>query len=750
MMTRAYAHKVVDPMLPRKALSDFPTGLLLSGPDSLLWAWLCIKLRGALGLYRREIIGDDMKNENERIKSLIKLEKSNLPTDGGPEFNRLIFSRSPYLLQHAANPVDWYPWCEEAFARARAEDRPVLVSIGYATCHWCHVMEHESFEDPDVAAAMNRNCISIKVDREERPDIDEHYMLAAQMMTGSGGWPLNVIMTPDREPFFAATYLPKHSRGGFPGIIELMDRIGELWRTDRPKIMESCKAIAEALARMGTPVAADLPGQELLAEGYRQVASLYDREFGGFGQAPKFPMPMDISFLLRIHHRSGLPEPLEMVEHSLRAMRAGGIYDQLGFGFHRYSVDLQWLVPHFEKMLYDQALIAFASIEAYQATGDNLYRQTATEIFDCAFREFGSPEGGFYSAEDADSEGAEGTFYLWTPGEIRAVLGDDAGTIACALYGVTEEGNFEGKNILHLSVPLNEFARRIGVIPELLAADMERWRGLLHAAREGRVRPFRDEKILTGWNGLMIAALARGYAATGEMAWLNAAERAAWFIRQHLLTAEGRLLRSYNVVEASIPGFLEDYAFYVWGLIELHQATLEEGILADALRFSREMLRLFDAEEGGLYDVGFDAEQLPVRMRSANDGVIPSGASVAALNLLRLSRIADDEELTRKGEALLRSHMGSVVRQPASHHFFLIAFDFALMPRFELHVSGGTAVERDSILRAVGRRFIPSLSIRSGAAEGPMRVGICAGGTCRPPVAGVDELERLLDELLNA
>lgn len=691
---------------------------------------------------------NDPRDVNVHIKRLIELDKDTLPPDGGPEFNRLIFATSPYLLQHAENPVDWYPWCEEAFARARAEDKPVLVSIGYATCHWCHVMEHESFEDSDVAAAMNRNCIAIKVDREERPDIDEQYMQAAQMMTGSGGWPLNVIMTPDREPFFAATYLPRRSRGGFYGIIDLMEKIGELWRTDRRKIMENCAAIVDALARLGTPEAADLPGSGLLMEAYSQVASLYDSELGGFGQAPKFPMPVYLLFLLRIQNRNRMPEPLGMVEDSLRAMRAGGVYDQLGFGFHRYSVDREWLVPHFEKMLYDQALIAFAAIETYQATGIGWYRQLAAEIFDCAFREFTSPEGGFYSAEDADSEGVEGTFYLWTPEEIGAVLGDEAGKMACSLFGVTERGNFEGKNILHLPVPAEEFARRAGVMPELLAADQERWREILRAARERRVRPFRDEKILVAWNGLMVAALARGYAATGEAAWREAAELASGFIRQRLLSPEGRLLRSYNAGEAAIPGFLEDYAFYVWGLIELHQVTLEERFLADALRLSREMRRLFGAEKGGLYNVGSDAEQLTVRMRSATDGVIPSGASVAALNLLRLGRIADDEELTKAGEALLRSHMGSVARQPAGHLFLLLAFDFALGPLLELNLSGGTAKERDAILRAVGRRFIPGLVVRGGAGAGSLQIGVCAGGTCRPPVADVSGLEQLLDELL--
>jgi uncharacterized protein YyaL (SSP411 family) len=692
---------------------------------------------------------NDPRDENARIRRLIELDKSSLPLDGGPEFNRLIFATSPYLLQHAENPVDWHSWGDEAFAKAAAEDKPVLVSIGYATCHWCHVMEHESFEHPDVAEAMNRNCIPIKVDREERPDIDEQYMKAAQMMTGSGGWPLNVIMTPDKQPFFAATYLPRHSRGGYLGIIELMENIGALWRNDRPKIMKNCATVFNALTRIGTSEAAGLPGQELLAEAYSQVASLYDQDFGGFGQAPKFPMPVYLSFLLRVHDRSGLPEPLGIVEHSLRSMRAGGVYDQLGFGFHRYSVDREWLVPHFEKMLYDQALISFASIEAYQATGDNWYRRTASEIFDCVLRDFASPQGGFYSAEDADSEGEEGTFYLWTPGEIYALLGETAGRTACALFGVTQGGNFEGRNILHLPLPLEAFARQNGIMPELLAVDLERWREILRTARELRVRPFRDEKILTGWNGLMIAALARGYAASGEAAWREAAERAAGFIGARLLTTEGRLLRSYNAGEAAIPAFLEDYAFYVWGLIELHQATLEERFLADALRLSREMLRLFGAPAGGLYDVGTDAEQLPVRMQSATDGVIPSGVSVAALNLLRLGRIADDQELTEAGEALLRSHMGSVARQPSNHLFLLTAFDFTLEPRLELHLSGGSAAEREAILRAVGRRFIPGLVVLDGETEGPLRLGICTNGTCRPPLSGVDELMQLLDELLS-
>ena len=687
-------------------------------------------------------------DENARIKRLMELDKSTLPPDGGSEFNRLIFATSPYLLQHAENPVEWHSWGEEAFARAVAEDKPVLVSIGYSTCHWCHVMEHECFEDQEVAAALKRNCIAIKVDREERPDIDDQYMRAAQIITGSGGWPLNVIMTPDKQPFFAATYLPKQSRSGIIGIIDLMDKIGELWRNDRRKILDNCGSIAESLARLGSSEAGELPGQELLVDAYSQIASLYDPEFGGFGHAPKFPMPVYLAFLLRVHNRSRMPEPLEMVEFALKSMRQGGVYDQMGFGFHRYSVDRKWLVPHFEKMLYDQALLSFAAIEAYQSTGSEWYRECAAEIFSCVLRDFAAPEGGFYSAEDADSEGEEGTFYLWTPEEIHSLLGEKDGKTFCALFGVIDAGNFEGKNILHLPLPVEEFARQYGVMPELLAADLERWRGIMLTARGLRVRPFRDEKILAGWNGLMIAALARGFAATGEDAWREAAASAARFIGKRLLTSDGRLLRNSNAGNVVIPGFLEDYAFYVWGLIELHQATLEKGFLEDALRLSREMLRLFGAKGGGLYDVGSDAEQLPVRFEIASDGVMPSGVSVAALNLLRLGRIAEDGELTGAGEALLRSHMGSVARQPAAYLFLLSAFDFSLGPQLELHLSGGSAEERGVILRAVGRRFIPGLVVMDGEAKGPLRFGICADGSCRPPLAGVDELMRLLDEML--
>jgi len=671
----------------------------------------------------------------ERITRLLQFDRTSLPADGGPTFNRLIFASSPYLLQHAENPVDWYPWGEEAFAAARAADKPVLVSIGYATCHWCHVMEHESFEDAAVATAMNRNCIAIKVDREERPDIDEHFMLAAQLLSSRGGWPLNVLMTAEKEPFFAATYLPKSSHGGRLGIIELMERLGELWRNERSSLLANGADFSSALHQQSTPLRGELSSEELLQAATTQITALYDPHSKGFGSAPKFPMPVYLLFLLRRCQRQQSPALRRMVEESLQAMWAGGIYDQLGGGFHRYSVDAQWLVPHFEKMLYDQALLAFTSLETYQSSHDARYLQLADEIFTYLQRDMTAPAGGFYAAEDADSAGAEGTFYLWDQAELTALLGAAEGEGAARYWGVSAEGNFEGRNILHRPDPANNWP----------AASA--WRQQLLAVRSKRERPLRDEKILCGWNGLTIAALARGYAITGNNAWLQAAIAATSVIRQKLTTSAGRLLRSYHAGDATIPAFLEDYAFYAWGLIELHQATLQEEFLHDARFLSEEMLRLFATAAGGLYTVGSDAEQLPVRMQSGVDGVIPSGLSVAALNLLRLGAIADDVALTAAGERVLRSQMGSIAQQPASYLFSLCALDFLHGPTLEITLSGGTEDERDTILRAIAQRFLPNLVLRRGGVSGPLQIDVCAERSCRPPVADLAGLEALLDEL---
>jgi hypothetical protein len=683
------------------------------------------------------------------------VDRRSLPPDGGERFNRLIFATSPYLIQHAGNPVDWYLWGEEAFAKAAAEDKPVLLSIGYATCHWCHVMAHESFEDIDVAAVINRHFVAIKVDREERPDIDARYMTVSQLMTGSGGWPLNIVMTPDRRPFFTATYIPKTPRQGMPGVIELLEKLAELWRTERDRIEESCASIMAALTRLGGPAPAELPGDGVLTDAYGQVRQMYDETWGGFGTAPKFPMPHYLQFLLRIGKRTGDASLLAMVTTTLARIRRGGIFDQIGFGLHRYSVDQQWLVPHFEKMLYDQAMVTLACIEAFQTTCSRDFLRMAEEIACYVMEEMTGPGGGFYAAQDADTEGEEGKYYVWTPSEIGAVLGDDA-PLCCRLLGVTAAGNFEGRTILNLPHSIEEFARREGVNPDLLAADLARWRERLLTARNERVRPFRDEKVLTAWNGLMIAALARLYGATGETRWLAAAEQAADFIRTRLVDDNGRLFRSYHGGRGEVPGFLEDYGAFVSGLIALYEGTLASAYLEEAVRFSWQMLSLFqDPGSGGLFDTGSDAEAVLGRSVNPYDGVIPSGTSLAALNLLKLGGIAGVADLAAAGEAVLRSAMGKAVRQPAGYLCLLMAYDYLLGPTVEISLAG----DRDdpemlAMLRVIGRRFIPGLVLRHAGGdplflelEGRATAYVCANEACRPPVTGAESLDRLLDEV---
>jgi len=614
-------------------------------------------------------------------------------------------------------------------------------------------MEHEAFEDREVAEVFNRSFVCIKVDREERPDIDEVYMAVSQIMTGSGGWPLNIFMTPAKKPFYAATYLPRTPRMGMPGIIQLLERVAELWQTRRQSLEQDAQAAIEALDRHFQPHPGSLPDDDLFGSAFGQLAEMYDQPWGGFGSAPKFPMPLNISFLLRFWKRSGDAAPLAMAERSLQMMRQGGVYDQLGYGFHRYSVDRQWLVPHFEKMLYDQALIATAYLEAFQATAAPFYRRVAEEIFDYLLREMTSSEGGFFSGQDADTEGEEGTCYLWTPAEIAAVIGSGEARLLCRLFAVSDKGNFEGRSILHLPLATEDFAAREGILPELLAADLERWRQALLAAREARIRPFRDEKIITAWNGLMIAALARGYAVTGEERYLSAARRAAGFIDAKLTSAGGRLLRSSFHGEASLPAFLEDYSFFAWGLIELHQATLETDYLARAMVLCEEMLRLFDGSAGdGLYETGVDAEQLPVRQQNARDGVLPSGNGMAAYLLFRLGRISGDDRFTRAGEVIVRTFMGDVARQPAASLNLLCASDYHTAPEVTVTLSGEQG-GLGEMLRATHCRFIPGLAIRSGDAGFPPLGGaatayVCAKGACRPPVTGAGALGALLDELI--
>ncbi len=703
--------------------------------------------------------GAEHKDENLRIREFIGMDKSSLPPDGGARFNRLIFATSPYLLQHADNPVDWYQWGDEAFDKARRENKPVFLSVGYATCHWCHVMAHESFADPEAAEVLNRYTVPIKVDREERPDIDSQYMLAAQMMTGRGGWPLNVLMTPDRKPFFAATYLPKRGRKGMPGLMELLEKVHEVWQTRAELVQKDCDAVFEGLRKMAAPPSGPVPGEEVLHEAYRELAGMYDPIYGGFGEAPKFPMPVTISFLVRYWKKTGSNAAREMIGKTLQHMRAGGIWDQIGSGIHRYSVDREWLAPHFEKMLYDQALLAIACLDAYRAFGDSSQLAVAEEVFEYVLREMTSAAGGFYSGQDADTEGDEGRFYLWTPRQVEEMLGGEAGKIFCQVYDVTEEGNFEGRNILRLKRSLELFMEASGMEREKLVDLLEDARSRLLLKRGERIRPFRDEKILVGWNGLMIAALARGAGVTGSSRYLGAAAVAAAFVEEHLRNADGRLFRSFHLDKHSIPGFLEDYAYLVWGLTELYLASADSSYLDAALRYTRDMVRLFgNGTDGGLYDTGSDSEEVLIRMKRSFDDVTPSGNSVAAMNLLRLGRITSDNLLIKKGEQILRAFMGNAARQPSGYLHMLEAWDYFLVHGVEVTlVFREKDDEFSGMVRAVHRRYFPNLTLRFGpegedamgrkTVDGRPTAHVCAGGTCMPQAVGVEGLEKALDDV---
>lgn len=689
------------------------------------------------------------RDDTGRIRELLELDRSSLPPDGGERFNRLVFESSPYLLQHAENPVQWYPWGEDAFATARNEDKPVFLSIGYATCHWCHVMAHESFEDPEVAAVVNRHFVPVKVDREERPDIDDQYMLVSQMMTGSGGWPLNIVMTPDRQPFFTVTYLPRHPRMGMSGIIEVLENIARVWRTRRDLVGKNVTAVMEGISlQRATPASSGVPTQ-LGSAAWEQLRRMYDTECGGFGNAPKFPMPHYISFLIRYGSRNHAAEPLRMAARILDIMRQGGICDQLGYGFHRYATDRHWLIPHFEKMLYDQALIADTCLDAFQGTSQPRFLSMAEEIFAFVASELTSPEGGFYAALDADSEGVEGKFYVWTPDEIQVLLGEEDARIFCDLFDVTERGNFEGENILHLDHPVTEFAVAKGIASEEISAKLVAWRERLLEARARRIRPLRDEKILTSWNGLMIAALARGYALTGTEAYLVAAVQAATFVENALVSAGGRLLRSWHHERLGPPAFLEDYAFLIHGVIALHQATLDDRYLDAALRFAGELLRLFgDDDDGACFDTGSDAETALIRMKGINDGVVPSGNGMAATVLVRVGLIAGDETLVRRGEKIIVACAGSMERMPVNHLQFLTAHELLEGDPIVVTLSGDRGAPGfRAMLQAVHRSRVPGVILRYEEGSAFLQAAVCAAGTCRQPVTETGELERLLDSL---
>ncbi|MDR4509666.1 MAG: thioredoxin domain-containing protein [Candidatus Brocadiaceae bacterium] len=634
-------------------------------------------------------------------------QETTAPRKGKP--NRLIDEKSPYLQQHAYNPVDWYPWGEEAFEKATRENKPIFLSIGYSTCHWCHVMEHESFEDDEVAKLLNEDFVSIKVDREERPDIDALYMSICQAITGSGGWPLNLFLTTDGKPFYAGTYFPKTERYGNPGFISILKQISNLWKTNNENVIASSEQMAKMLQSMSISSPDGNPTEETLTHAFEQLRDKYDPIYGGFGSSPKFPTPHNYTFLLRWWKRTNDPTALEMVEKSLDRMGQGGIYDQLGGGFHRYSTDEYWLAPHFEKMLYDQALLAMAYTETYQATGKEFYADILKGIFSYVLRDMTSPEGGFYSAEDADSEGEEGKFYVWTPDEIKQILGKKEGNIICDFYDVSDVGNFEGKNILHRDKSLSAAAKLEKLTPEELQTLLKNANEKLFTARKKRISPHKDDKILTSWNGLMIAALAKGAQALNEPKYAQAAKRATDFILKTLQRENGTLLRRYRLKEAAIPGYLDDYAYFVWGLIDLYEATFETKYLKKALELNSKMLENFWDEQGnGLFFSGRENEKLIARTKEIYDGATPSGNSVALLNILRLSRATGDQKLGEFAEQLIKTFGETINQYPSGYTQFLCALDFAFGPTKEIVIAGNPSHNDTKILvLEIWKRFLP-------------------------------------------
>lgn len=689
--------------------------------------------------------------------------------------NRLSREKSPYLLQHADNPVDWFPWGDEAFEKAKAENKAVFLSIGYATCHWCHVMEHESFEDDQVAELMNDAFINIKVDREERPDIDNTYMTICQMLTGQGGWPLTIIMTPEKEPFFAATYIPKHSSHRMQGMLDLIPQIKSIWQNDRPRVMESVKKIKNGfkssvqLGRANREISA-----EVIVKAAEQLGRRFDKQHGGFGSHPKFPSPHNLLFLLRYSSYKNDENALQMVEKTLTQMRIGGIWDHIGGGFHRYSTDAHWLLPHFEKMLYDQAMLLLAYAEGWRITENPLYKDTCYKIFNYLNRKMKSEEGAYYSAEDADSEGEEGKFYVWEKQEIYDALTKSEADLFCEFYNISEKGNFKdeatgeytGKNIPHLKDKIENIAENWEIDSGELAENLHQSRDTLYDLRDTRVHPLLDDKILTDWNGLLMAAFATAGAIFDDPDFTQAAKDIEQFLSKTMISTDNTLLHRYREGDAAIEGMADDYTAVVWGLIELHQTTLNPDYLekADSLH-NTFVNRFLDKDHGGFYFTSDSSEAPLGRQKEIYDSALPSSNSVAALNGFRLSRLTGNMKFDEHSEQIYTSFSDMIEDNPSGYTFALITLLVKDHQPVEIAVTGpGDAPKIKQILRFLKTedRFKNSILLKTEQnaeqaeknseflkqfrVDETTSVYVCRNFSCDTPVHTVWELEELLSD----
>jgi uncharacterized protein YyaL (SSP411 family) len=675
--------------------------------------------------------------------------------------NRLADETSPYLLQHAHNPVDWYPWGPEALSRAKAEDKPILLSIGYSACHWCHVMERESFEDPHTASVMNASFVNIKVDREERPDLDAIYMQAVQAMTGGGGWPMTVFLAPDGTPFYGGTYFPPIDRPNMPAFTRVLAAISDAWTNRRDDVVQSGTQLRQHLQQAMRPPRTQGATLEpsILDSAGQSLAAQHDAEFGGFGGAPKFPQPMALEFLLRYAQRSGDEAARDIAVQSLEKMARGGIYDQLGGGFARYSTDNEWLVPHFEKMLYDNAQLARAYLMGYQATGNAFFHQIAEQVIEYVLRDMTDPSGGFYSTEDADSEGEEGKFYVWTPAELRALLGDEDARLFGEFYDVKALGNFEGRaSILHMDDTPLEVATRLGVSEAEVLAALERGRQVLFEARSQRVRPARDEKVLAAWNGMMLRAIAEAARVLGRADFLEAATRNAEFLVGSMRSADGSMHRTWKPgFAARLNGYLEDQANVADGLLAVYEATFDPRWLSAAVGLADVILERFaDAESGGFFDTSSDHETLITRPKDIYDNATPSGNAVAADVLLRLALLTDNDRYRQAAQGVLELLREPMARYPLGFARALNALDFFLDRPKEVAIVGSAGAEdTEALLRVVFEPFLPNKVVAGGAARIPLlesrgqRNGhatayVCEHYVCQAPTSDPEELRALL------